>query len=106
MQRYFRLAEEGYADMSAHTFKRTFDLRGLGDRQAVEIAFLDETQAETPVVMLYATDPTALTRNAIPRSLFPHTLTVSFTADGLGSPHRETFQLLVTDDGILEMIAH
>ncbi len=35
------------------------------------------------VVMFYATDPTALTANAIPKQFFPHRLIISVTADNL-----------------------
>jgi hypothetical protein len=103
LQRYFRLAEEGHADMGAHTFRRVFDLRGKGDRQVVEIAHLDETQEDSRVIMLYATDPTAQTLNAIPRAMFPHDLTVSFTADDLPVPAKGTFRLAISDEGRLTM---
>lgn len=104
LQRHFRLAEEGYADMAAHTFRRTFDLRGKGAREIVEIAHLDETQQDSHIVMLYATAPTAQTLNAIPRSFFPHDLTISFTADNIAIPEMRTYRLAITDGGILEMI--
>ena len=56
--------------MATHKFSKTFDLRGRGDREIVEIAYLDETQENANIVMLYATEPTALTLNSIPRDFF------------------------------------
>jgi hypothetical protein len=102
LQRYFRLAEEGYAH-SAHTFKKTFDLRGKGAREIIEIAHLDETRDDSRIVMLYATEPTAPVLNAIPRDFFPHTLTISFTADNIPIPETRIYKLSVSGEGILEM---
>lgn len=103
-RRHFRRAEEGHADMSAHIFRKTFDLRGKGDKEIIEIAYLDETQEGSNVLMLYATEPTARTLNSIPRQFFPHNLTISVTADNMAIAERRTFRLAVSDDGILEMI--
>jgi hypothetical protein len=103
MQRYFRLAEESYADMSAHSFGKTFDLRGKGESQLIDIAYLDETEEDSRVIMLYATQPTSPTPNAITRDCFPHMLTVSFTADDVSFPEKRVFRISISDSGLLEM---
>jgi hypothetical protein len=103
MQRHFRLAEECHADMAKHTFKRTFDLRGKGARQLVEIALLDETKPDSNVLMLYATEPTAQTLNSIPRQFFHHELEVMFSADDIAIPEKKTFVLSVSKDGFLRI---
>jgi hypothetical protein len=105
MRRHFQLNEETYADMATHTYRKTFDLRGKGSTEIINIALLDETKDDSPVVMLYATEPTAMTRNAIPREMFPHVLTISITSDNLLIAEKRTYQLCISDDGILEMIS-
>jgi hypothetical protein len=69
MRRYFRLSYETYADMAAHTYKKTFDLHP-GSAEDIDIAHLDETKDDSPVIMLYATEPTAPTCNCSPRADF------------------------------------
>lgn len=104
MHRHFRLGEETYADMAVHTYKRTFNLQGKGAREIIDIACLDETKDDSPVVMLYATAPTALTLNAIARDCFPHRLTISVTSDNLPVSEDRTYDLKITENGILEMV--
>jgi hypothetical protein len=105
MQRHFRLSEETFADMAGHTYRKTFDLRGQGSSEIIDIAQLDETKDDSRVVMLYATEPTAQTLNAIIRDCFPHRLTISVTADNLPVAERRTYELKISEIGTLEMIA-
>jgi hypothetical protein len=95
MQRHFRLGEETFADMASHTYKRTFDLQGKGSTEIVEIACLDETVSDSRVTMLYATEPTAQTLNAIIRPCFPHRLTISVTSDDLLVSEERTYDLKI-----------
>ncbi len=88
--------------MSVHSYKKAFDLR-QGDIEIIDIAQLDETKDDSAVIMLYATEPTAPTLNAIARECFPHRLTISVTADNLPVAEKRTYDLKIIDTGILEM---
>jgi hypothetical protein len=103
MQRHFRLGEETYADMANHTYKQTFDLQGRGSTEITDIASLDETKDDSRVVMLYATTRTSHTLNAIVRECFPHRLTISITSDDMLIAEERTYDLRITDSGILEL---
>lgn len=100
--RTFRLSSERYADMKNHTYQRFFDLRG-GESERLEIAQLSEHIDIARVIMLYATEKTAPQMNAIPRSFFPHVLTVQATADNLAAPVRKSFLLAISPEGQLEV---
>ena len=105
MRRHFRLSEETFADMESHTYRKTFNLQGRGSKEIIDIAQLDETKSDSRVLMLYATEPTASTLNAIVRDCFPHRLTISVTADNLPISQERTYDLKISADGILEMAA-
>lgn len=103
MQRYFRLNKDTHADMSKHAYRYTFDLQGQGSNEIIDIAQLDETNDDSRVVMLYATEPTAPTLNAIVRDCFPHRLTILMTSDNLLIAERRTFDLKISDFGVLQI---
>ena len=97
------MSEETFANMTSHKYRKEFDLQGRGSREIIDIAQLDETQNDSRVVMLYATEPTAPQLNAIVRECFPHRLTISVTADNLPVSEERTYDLKISADGILEM---
>lgn len=103
-QRHFRLAEESEIDhqVGAHTLQ--FDLKGKGDRQLIDIVSLDERSANANVGMQYANRPGSVPMDHIPRSLFPHDLTISVSADNFAEPIRRSFRIPI-DNGFLRMIA-
>jgi hypothetical protein len=96
MRRHFRLAEELYLDGA---LSKTFDLRGKGSKQTIHIAQLDETADGSNVLMIYAL-PSA---NSIPRSFWPHTLEIEFTADDFPFPEKRAYQIGISAEGILTM---
>ncbi|MFN4229860.1 hypothetical protein [Parvibaculum sp.] len=103
--RIFRRKVERHADQTRHEHDRYFDLRGKGDSVEVELCFMDERRDTMSVVMTYATSPSHIYKDSIPRSLFPHELTVSVTADNLLVPVQKTFVIDVTAEGYLSVVS-
>ena len=99
----FRLNRERYADANGHTFAQSFELRGRGDRERIDIAVLDETDKDSAVVMAYTTSPTGVSLNAIPRTFFPHVLGIQVVADKLRIPVKRTFKLHIDPSGHLRL---
>jgi hypothetical protein len=95
----FRLNRERYADAAGHTFTQTFELKGKGDRERIDIAVLDEADKESAVIMAYTTSPTGVSLNAIPRKFFPHVLGIQVVADKLRIPVKRTFKLHIDSSG-------
>ncbi len=96
-RRFFRLATESGADLTVHDHTKFFDLQGYGSTEILEIAYLDEAVTGSNVVMLYATEHTALPLNSIPQDFFPHDLTVSISADNLPEIMEKTYRLEIRD---------
>ncbi len=101
--RYLRCRSERVADPRAHTFARTFDLKGKGDSEEFDICSMDDGKAGSPIFMYYATTSTDQQKDSISRELFPHTLTVRVTADNLAVPETKTFYIAVSDGGNLKI---
>ena len=103
--RFFRLRSERGADMTAHAYTRSVDLRGKDDDFDIDICSMDGGEANSRVIMYYATSPTQQYPNAIVRDLFPHYLTVRVTAENMINPETRKFKIYVSDNGELKMEA-
>jgi hypothetical protein len=91
MTRYFALGEETHADITTHAYRYTFDLKGRGATQIINIAMEDNTK--TSIIMLYATTPSSRTLNSIPNHFFPHRLTVIATSDDMIIAEKRTYDI-------------
>lgn len=101
--RHFRLRREQQANTEHHAYTKTFDLRGMGDSVEIDVCSLDEGKPGSDVIMYYATVPTEHYMNSIPRSLFPHFLTIRVTADNMPIPIEPTYRIFVKPNGDLGM---
>ena len=99
----FRIYRERFSVPGTHDFTQSFDLSGYGDVQSVAIVAMDERVPNSKVSMQYAIASTEKTYADLPRSLFPHWLTVRVTADNLATPSNKSYRIDVTNDGFLRM---
>jgi hypothetical protein len=99
--RYFRLRRERKADKEAHEFERTFDLRGKGSSEDIEICSFDERSADSQVVMYYATKPSDRQKDWIGQAVFPHTLVVAVSTDEVPNQVCKTFKILIENGKLL-----
>lgn len=91
--RIFKNSKDRYSP----TGDNSFDLNGLGDSAKVDIAEMDETVAGSNVNLCYA----ARSLNSIPRSFFPHMLTIHVTAANLPNVESRTYVIDVDANGYL-----
>ncbi|TJV41445.1 MAG: hypothetical protein E5Y02_18265 [Mesorhizobium sp.] len=97
----FRLSRERHSQTGKHTFAQTFELNGKDDKASIDIVALDEV-AGSLVNMQYATAASEKVFHELPKTLFPHWLTIRVTADAMASVTK-SFCIYVSNDGFLRM---
>lgn len=103
---HFKLNTDQPVIIQSYEHQQSFDLPPYG-HEIVSICGTNRTidNSQQTVIMLYAIQGVGGQgiRNAIPRSFFPHTLTVQVCADNLARPVEIKYRLFFKDDGAFKM---